>query len=147
MCVIKKETVKDYTYENTEKDGSSKTTRQHGYSYPKNSGMVFVSDANSTSVKECRYTKETPSSIKVISDKGKKVFDKTFEGEKQWNNVRDGGFLVLTDQNWTYITPEGKEKTELSAKTPMLQTLQALHSSLVKKFIFRQTAAESSRSM
>ena len=110
VCVIKKETVKDYTYENTEKDGISKTTRQHGYSYPKNSGMVFVSDANSTSVKECRYTKETPSSIKVISDKGKKVFDKTFEGEKQWNNVRDGGFLVLTDQNWTYITPEGKEK-------------------------------------
>ena len=107
---------KDYTYENTEKDGISKTTRQHGYSYPKNSGMVFVSDANSTSVKECRYTKETPSSIKVISDKGKKVFDKTFEGEKQWNNVRDGGFLVLTDQNWTYITPEGKEKNGTFSK-------------------------------
>ena len=116
VCVIKKETVEDYTYENTEKDSVSKTTRQHGYSYPKNSGMVFVSDANSTSVKECRYTKETPSSIKVISDKGKKVFDKTFEGEKQWNNVRDGGFLVLTDQNWTYITPEGKEKNGTFSK-------------------------------
>ena len=116
VCVIRKETVEDYTYENTEKDGLSKTTRQHSYSYPKNSGMVFVSDANSTSVKECRYTKETPSSIKVISDKGKKVFDKTFEGEKQWNNVRDGGFLVLTDQNWTYITPEGKEKNGTFSK-------------------------------
>ena len=116
VCVIKKETVEDYTYENTEKDSVSKTTKKHGYSYPKNSGMVFVSDANSTSVKECRYTKETPSSIKVISDKGKKVFDKTFEGEKQWNNVRDGGFLVLTDQNWTYITPEGKEKNGTFSK-------------------------------
>ena len=116
VCVIKKGTVEDYTYENTEKDGISKTTRQHGYSYPKNSGIVFVSDANSTSVKECRYTKETPSLIKVISDKGKKVFDKTFEGEKQWNNVSDGGFLVLTDQNWTYITPEGKEKNGTFSK-------------------------------
>ena len=116
VCVIKKETVEDYTYENTEKDSVSKTTKKHGYSYPKNSGMVFVSDANSTSVKECRYTKETPSSIKVISDKGKKVFDKTFEGEKLLNNVQDGGFLVLTDQNWTYITPEGKEKNGTFSK-------------------------------
>ena len=110
VCVIKKETVEDYTYENTEKDGVSKTTRQYGYSYPKNNTLVLTSDADSISVENCRYTKETPSSIKIISDKGKEVFNKTFEGKKLLNNVQDGGFLVLTDQNWTYITPEGKKK-------------------------------------
>ena len=111
VCVIKKETVEDYTYENTEKDDLLKTTRQHGYSYPKNNALFLTSDVDSISVKDCRYTKETPSSIKVISNKGKQVFDKTFEGEKLLNDVRDGGFLVLTDKNWTYITPDGKEKT------------------------------------
>ena len=111
VCVIKKETVEDYTYENTEKDGVSKTTKQHGYSYPKNYTIFLTSNVDSVSVENCRYTKETPSSIKVILNKGKKVFDKTFEGEKLLNNVRDGGFLVLTDQNWTYITPDGKEKS------------------------------------
>ena len=111
VCVIKKETVEDYTYENTEKDDLLKTTRQHGYSYPKNNALFLTSDVDSISVKDCRYTKETPSSIKVISNKGKQVFDKTFEGEKFLNDVRDGGFLVLTDKNWTYITPDGKEKT------------------------------------
>ncbi len=111
VCVIRKETVEDYTYENTEKDGLSKTTRQHSYSYPKNNALFLTSDVDSISVKDCRYTKETPSSIKVISNKGKQVFDKTFEGEKLLNDVRDGGFLVLRDQNWTYITPDGKEKT------------------------------------
>ena len=111
VCVIKKETVEDYTYENTKKDGVSKTTKQHGYSYPKNNTIFLTSNVDSVSVENCRYTKETPSSIKVISNKGKKVFDKTFEGEKLLNNVRDGGFLVLTDQNWTYITPDGKEKS------------------------------------
>ena len=111
VCVIKQETVEDYTYESLEEEGVSKTTRQYGHSYPKNNALFLTSDTDSISVENCRYTKETPSSIKVISDKGKEVFNKTFEGKKLLNNVHDGGFLVLTDQNWTYVTPEGREKT------------------------------------
>ena len=111
VCVIKQETVEHYTYERSEKEGFLKTTTQYGYSYPKNNALFLTSDTDSISVENCRYTKETPSSIKVISNEGKEVFNKTFEGKKLLNNVRDGGFLVLTDQNWTYITPEGMEKT------------------------------------
>ena len=111
VCVVKQETVEDYTYESLEEEGVSKTTRQYGHSYPKNNALFLTSDTDSISVENCRYTKETTSSIKVISDKGKEVFNKTFEGKKLLNNVRDGGFLVLTDQNWTYVTPEGREKT------------------------------------
>jgi len=107
VCVIKKETVEDYTYE---KD-LSKTTWQHGHVYWKNNGVILVSDAESTLVEGCSYTNANPSTVKIISAKGEEVFNKTFEGEKFLNDVRDGGFLVLTDKNWTYITPDGKEKT------------------------------------
>jgi len=55
---------------------------------------------------------ERDDEVRILSaDTGKEIYDRIFENTNFAVNVVDGGLLVSTLDGWTYISPDGQEKS------------------------------------
>ena len=83
------------------------------YIYVKND-TVFIIETSIDDSKEtiCYDGTERDDKVRILSaDTGKEIYNRMFENTNFAVNVNYGGLLVSTLDGWTYISPDGKEKS------------------------------------
>ena len=105
--VVKKETVSNsYSYS----DGKYESTANNVYA--KNDKVFFVKTSTGEEWNTCSYRSSGTTEIRLVSAAdGRELYKKSFDNAKSILNVNDGGLLVSTTEGWTYIAPDGKEKS------------------------------------
>ncbi len=105
--VVKKETVSNsYSYS----DGKYESTANNVYA--KNDKVFFVKTFTGEEWNTCSYRSSGTTEIRLVSAAdGRELYKKSFDNAKSILNVNDGGMLVSTTEGWTYIAPDGKEKS------------------------------------
>lgn len=105
--VVKKETVgNSYSYS----DGKYESTANNVYA--KNDKVFFVKTSTGEEWNTCSYRSSGTTEIRLVSAAdGRELYKKSFDKARSILNVNDGGLLVSTTEGWTYITPDGKEKS------------------------------------
>ena len=80
--------------------------------YPKNDKVFFVTTLIGEEWSTCSYRSSGTTEIRIVSaESGKEIYKKSFENANFAMNVQDGGVLLSTHDGWTYIAPDGKEKS------------------------------------
>ena len=80
--------------------------------YPKNDKVFFVKVSTGEQWNTCSYRTEKHYEIRIVSaSDGKETYKKSFDNAKSVLDVNDGGILLSTADGWTYISPDGKEKS------------------------------------
>ena len=80
--------------------------------YVKNDKVFFVKTFYGENWQECSYRSSGTTEVRIISaDNGKEIYKKSFENSNFAMSVQDGGVLLSTHDGWTYIAPDGKEKS------------------------------------
>ena len=105
--VVKKETLSDsYGYNGNKYESVSNSV------YPKNDKVFFVKTSMGEEWGSCSYKSGSVTEIRIVSaSDGKEIYKKSFENANSALNVNDGGVLVSTTDGWTYIAPDGREKS------------------------------------
>ena len=105
--VVKKETLTNsYGYNGNKYESVSSSV------YPKNDKVFFVKTSTGEEWNTCSYRSSGTTEIRVVSaSDGKEIHKKSFDNANFVMNVNDGGLLVSTTDGWTYIAPDGKEKS------------------------------------
>ena len=105
--VVKKETLTNsYGYS----DGKYESVASNVYA--KNDKVFFVKILTGEEWNTCSYRTSGTTEVRVISAAdGRELYKKSFDNAKSILNVNDGGLLVPTTDGWTYIAPDGKEKS------------------------------------
>ena len=105
--VVAKETLTDsYTYNNDSYESVANDI------YPKNDKVFFVQTLTGENWNECSYRSSGTTEVRIVSaDNGKETYKKSFKNANFVMNVQDGGVLLSTTEGWTYIAPDGKEKS------------------------------------
>ena len=83
------------------------------YIYVKND-TVFILETSTDDSREyiCYDGTERDDKVRILSaDTGKEIYNRQFENTNFAVNVKYGGLLVSTLDGWTYISPDGKEKS------------------------------------
>ena len=83
------------------------------YIYVKND-TVFIVETSTDDSREyiCYDGTERDDKVRILSaDTGKEIYNRMFENTNFAVNVNYGGLLVSTLDGWTYISPDGKEKS------------------------------------
>ena len=98
-------------------------TDSHGYTdgkyesvsnnvYPKNDKVFFVKTFMGETWNECSYRSSGTTEVRIVSaESGKETYKKSFENANFVMSVENGGVLISTHDGWTYIAPDGKEKS------------------------------------
>lgn len=80
--------------------------------YAKNDKVFFVKTFTGENWNECSYRSSGVTEIRIVSaENGKETYKKSFENANFAMSVQDGGVILSTHDGWTYITPDGKEKS------------------------------------
>ena len=80
--------------------------------YVKNDKVFFVKTLTGENWNECSYRSSGVTEVRIVSaDSGKEIYKKSFESANFAMSVEDGGLLLSTHDGWTYIAPDGKEKS------------------------------------
>ena len=105
--VVKKETLTNsYGYS----DGKYESIASNVYA--KNDKVFFVKTSTGEEWNTCSYRTSGTTEVRVISSAdGRELYKKSFDNAKSILNVNNGGLLVSTTDGWTYIAPDGKEKS------------------------------------
>ncbi|MBP5405852.1 beta-propeller domain-containing protein [bacterium] len=105
--VVAKETLTDsYGYNQNSYESVSNSV------YPKNDKVFFVKTFTGENWNECSYRSSGVTEIRIVSaSDGKETYKKSFENANFAMSVQDGGLLLSTHDGWTYIAPDGKEKS------------------------------------
>ena len=98
-------------------------TDSHGYDYDsyesvsnniyvKNDKVFFVRTSTGEEWNTCSYRRSGATEIRIVSaENGKETYKKSFANVNFAMNVHDGGVILSTKEGWTYIAPDGKEKS------------------------------------
>lgn len=113
--VVKKETLEDWKVINYNSDKYPKQYFVSNDVLIKDDRLFFVSRSYYRST-ECTSKSNIVYEIKILSAAdGKEIFADSFEQVSSFNDVQDGGLLLLTNGEWIYVTTDGKtKKVELS---------------------------------
>ena len=105
--VVKKEILTDsYGYDRDSYESVSNSV------YTKNDKVFFVKTSTGEEWNTCSYRSSGVTEVRIISaDNGKEIYKKSFENVNFVMDVQDGGVLLSTHDGWTYISPDGKEKS------------------------------------
>ena len=80
--------------------------------YAKDNKIFFVKTFTGENWNECSYRSSGTTEVRIISaDNGKETYKKSFVNANLAMSVQDGGLLLSTPDGWTYISPDGKEKS------------------------------------
>ena len=80
--------------------------------YAKNDKVFFVRASTGEEWNTCSYRTEQHYDVRIVSaSDGNETFSKSFENANSAYDVNDGGILLSTHDGWTYIAPDGKEKS------------------------------------
>ncbi len=113
--VVKKETLEDWKVINYNSDKYPKQYSVSNDVFIKDDQLFFVSRSYYRST-ECVSKSDIVYEIRIVSAAdGKEIFADSFEQVSFFNDVQDGGLLLLTNGEWIYVTTDGKtKKVELS---------------------------------
>ena len=113
--VVKKETLEDWKVINYNSDKYPKQYSVSNDVFIKDDQLFFVSRSYYRST-ECVPKSDIVYEIKILSAAdGKEIFADSFEQVSSFNDVQDGGLLLLTNGEWIYVATDGKtKKVELS---------------------------------
>lgn len=113
--VVKKETLEDWKVINYNSDKYPKQYSVANDVLIKDDRLFFVSRSYYRS-KECVSKSDIVYEIRIVSAAdGKEIFADSFEQVSSFNDVQDGGLLLLTNGEWIYVATDGKtKKVELS---------------------------------
>ena len=105
--VVAKETLTDsHSYNNNSYESVANNI------YVKNDKVFFVKTFYGENWQECSYRSSGTTEVRIVSaDNGKEIYKKSFENSNFAMSVADGGLLLSTHDGWTYIAPDGKEKS------------------------------------
>ena len=105
--VVKKETLTDsYAYSGSQYESVSNNV------YAKNNKVFFVKTSTGEEWNTCSYRSSGVTEVRIVSaSDGKEIYKKSFENANFVMDVQDGGLLLSTHDGWTYIAPDGKEKS------------------------------------
>ena len=105
--VVAKETLTDsYGYTNGKYESVSNNI------YVKNDKVFFVRTSTGEEWNTCSYRRSGATEIRIVSaENGKETYKKSFANVNFAMNVHDGGVILSTKEGWTYIAPDGKEKS------------------------------------
>lgn len=105
--VVKKETMTNsYGYNGDKYESTANNA------YAKNDKVFFVKTMVGEEWNTCSYSTSGTTEIRLVSAAdGRELYKKSFDKARSILNVNDGGLLVSTTEGWTYITPDGKEKS------------------------------------
>ena len=105
--VVAKETLTDsHSYNNNSYESVANNV------YVKNDKVFFVKTFYGENWQECSYRSSGTTEVRIVSaDNGKEIYKKSFENSNFAMSVADGGLLLSTHDGWTYIAPDGKEKS------------------------------------
>lgn len=105
--VVVKETLTDsYGYDRDSYESVSNNL------FYENDKVFFVKTSTGEEWNTCSYRRSGVTEVRIVSaDNGKETYKKTFENVNFVMNVQDGGVLLSTHDGWTYIAPDGKEKS------------------------------------
>lgn len=105
--VVAKETLTDsygYKYDSYESVSNN--------IYPKDDKVFFVKTLTGEEWNACYYRSSGVTEVRLISaSDGKETYKKSFENANFVMNVQDGGIILSTTEGWTYIDPDGGEKS------------------------------------
>ncbi|MBP5591244.1 beta-propeller domain-containing protein [bacterium] len=80
--------------------------------YAKDDKVFFVKTLTGENWNYCSYRSSGVTEVRLISaSDGKETYKKSFENANFVMNVQDGGIILSTTEGWTYIDPDGKEKS------------------------------------
>ena len=108
VTLVTQETLNDsYNYTN----GTYESVKNNIYA--KNDKVFLVKTSTGEEWNTCSYRSSGVTEIRIVSaaNNGKETYKKSFENVNFILNVQDGGLLISTTDGWTYISPEGKEKS------------------------------------
>ena len=108
VTLVTQETLNDsYNYTN----GTYESVKNNIYA--KNDKVFLVKTSTGEEWSTCSYRSSGVTEIRIVSaaNNGKETYKKSFENVNFILNVQDGGLLISTTDGWTYISPEGKEKS------------------------------------
>ena len=78
----------------------------------KNDKVFFVKTFTGETWNECSYRSSGTTEVRIVSaSDGKETYKKSFENANFAMGVQNGGLLLSTHDGWTYIAPDGKEKS------------------------------------
>ena len=105
--VVKKETMTNsYGYNGDKYESVANNV------YAKSDKVFFVKTMVGEEWNSCSYRSSGTTEIRLVSAAdGRELYKKSFDNAKSILNVNDGGMLVSTTEGWTYIAPDGKEKS------------------------------------
>ena len=91
----------DYSYETVSNNVSVK-----------NDKVFFIKTFTGETWNECSYRSSGTTEVRIVSaSDGKETYKKSFENANFAMSVQNGGVLLSTHDGWTYIAPDGKEKS------------------------------------
>ena len=105
--VVAKETLTDsygYNYDSYESVSNN--------IYPKDDKVFFVKTSTGEEWNTCSYRSSGTTEVRIVSaSDGKDIYKKSFDNANFVMNVNEGGVILSTTEGWTYIAPDGKEKS------------------------------------
>lgn len=105
--VVAKETLTDsYGYNQNSYESVSNNV------YTKDDKVFFVKTLTGEEWNTCSYRSSGVTEVRLISaSDGKEIYKKSFENANFVMNVNEGGVILSTTEGWTYIAPDGGEKS------------------------------------
>jgi len=105
--VIKKETLSySYGYNGDKYESVDDSV------YVKNDKVFFARASIGEEWSSCSYRTEKHYDVRIVSaSDGKETYKKSFDNANSLLDVNDGGVLLSIKDGWTYIAPDGKEKS------------------------------------
>ena len=80
--------------------------------YLKNDKVFFVKTLTGDEWNTCSYRSSGTTEVRIVAaSDGKEIYKKSFENANFAMSVQNGGLLLSTHDGWTYIAPDGQEKS------------------------------------
>ena len=106
--VVAKETLHDHDSYDLDKNYES----LENYVYVKNDKVFLVKILTGQNWSTCPTVNRKTTEVRIVSaENGQDIYKKSFENTNFIMNVQDGGVLLSTTGGWTYIDPDGREKS------------------------------------
>ena len=106
--VVAKETLHDHDSYDLDKNYEN----LENYVYVKNDKVFFVKIFTEQNWRTCPIVNRGTTEVRIVSaENGQEIYKKSFENTNFIMSVQNGGVLLPTPDGWTYIDPDGMEKS------------------------------------
>ena len=110
VSVVKKETFTDSFLDYLDDSWVQKDLSHE--TFIKNDKVFFVKISKESEHGDDSYKEQSIYEVRIVSAAdGKEIYKKSFEDANYVTNVNNGGILLSTSDGWTYIAPDGTEKS------------------------------------